>query len=390
MRASRAGLAHGPGRAPARAHFRAMGIDPDRLDGPVVGIASTWTGTMPCNLTQRELAAQVAEAVTAAGGVPLEFNTIAVSDNQTQGTPGMRASLVSREVIADSIELMVHAHDFDAVVCLVGCDKTTPAALMALARVDKPAVVLYSGPMRAGRVAGRDVTIQDMWEGVGAFERGRISREDLDELERFSCPGPGTCAGHFTANTMAVALDCLGLAIVGDGLIPADDRDAKAGAAARAGRLATERAESGPAAREFLDRRALRNAMAGVAATGGSTNGLLHLLAIAREAGVPVTLDELAEVAAATPVIASLVPSGSLRRRGHAPGGWDGRRDPGAARGRPPRRGRADGAGRHAGVGHGRRAGPGRARARQRGDAVQAQLARCSRCAATSRRTGPW
>ena len=310
MPASRAGLAHGPGRAPARAHFRAMGIDPDRLDGPVVGIASTWTGTMPCNLTQRELAAQVAEAVTAAGGVPLEFNTIAVSDNQTQGTPGMRASLVSREVIADSIELMVHAHDFDAVVCLVGCDKTTPAALMALARVDKPAVVLYSGPMRAGRVAGRDVTIQDMWEGVGAFERGRISREDLDALERFSCPGPGTCAGHFTANTMAVALDCLGLAVVGDGLIPADDRDAKAGAAARAGRLATERAESGPAARAFLDRRALRNAMAGVAATGGSTNGLLHLLAIAREAGVPVTLDELAGVAAATPVIASLVPSG--------------------------------------------------------------------------------
>jgi dihydroxy-acid dehydratase len=307
---ARGELAHGPGRAPARAHFRAMGIDPDRLEGPIVGIASTWTGTMPCNLTQRELAAQVAEAVTAAGGVPLEFNTIAVSDNQSQGTPGMRASLVSREVIADSIELMVHAHDFDAVVCLVGCDKTTPAALMALARVDKPAVVLYSGPMRAGRVAGRDVTIQDAWEAVAAFERGRISREHLDALERHSCPGPGTCAGHFTANTMAVALDCLGLAIVGDGLIPADDREAKAGAAARAGRLATERAKSGPAARSFLDRRALRNAMAGVAATGGSTNGLLHLLAIAHEAGVAVTLDELAAVAAATPVIASLVPSG--------------------------------------------------------------------------------
>ena len=306
----RAGLAHGPGRAPARAHFRAMGIDPDRLDGPVVGIASTWTGTMPCNLTQRELAAQVAEAVTAAGGVPLEFNTIAVSDNQSQGTPGMRASLVSREVIADSIELMVHAHDFDAVVCLVGCDKTTPAALMALARLDKPAVVLYSGPMRAGRVAGRDVTIQDAWEAVAAFERGRISRAELDDLERHACPGPGTCAGHFTANTMAVALDCLGLGVVGDGLIPAADREAKAGAAARAGRLAVERAMSGPAARTFLDRRGLRNAMAGVAATGGSTNGLLHLLAIAHEAGVKVTLDELAEVAAATPVIASLVPSG--------------------------------------------------------------------------------
>jgi dihydroxy-acid dehydratase len=307
---NRAALAHGAGRAPARAHFRAMGIDPDRLDGPVVGIASTWTGTMPCNLTQRELAAQVAEAVTAAGGVPLEFNTIAVSDNQSQGTPGMRASLVSRELIADSIELMVHAHDFDAIVCLVGCDKTTPAALMALARVDKPAVVLYSGPMRAGRVAGRDVTIQDAWEAVSAFERGRIGRDELDELERHSCPGPGTCAGHFTANTMAVALDCLGLGVVGDGLIPAADREQKAGAAERAGRLAVERAESGPAARAFLDRRGLRNAMAGVAATGGSTNGLLHLLAIAHEAGVEVTLDELAEVAAATPVIASLVPGG--------------------------------------------------------------------------------
>src|SRR5215212_9045785 len=167
-RRARAALRAGAERAGARSHFRAMGIDPDRLDGPVVGIASTWTGTMPCNLTQRELAAQVAEAVTAAGGVPLEFNTIAVSDNQSQGTPGMRASLVSREVIADSIELMVHAHDFDAIVCLVGCDKTTPAALMALARVDKPAVVLYSGPMRAGRVAGRDVTIQDAWEALGA------------------------------------------------------------------------------------------------------------------------------------------------------------------------------------------------------------------------------
>ncbi len=307
---ARAGLAHGAERAAARAHFRAMGIDPGRLDGPVVGIASTWTGTMPCNLNQRELAAAVAGAVTAAGGVPLEFNTIAVSDNQSQGTPGMRASLVSREVIADSIELMVHAHDFDAIVCLVGCDKTTPAALMALARVDKPAVVLYSGPMRAGRVGGRDVTIQDTWEAVAAFERGRIGREDLDALELHSCPGPGTCAGHFTANTMAVALDCIGLAIVGDGLIPADDRDAKASAAARAGRLATERAKTGPAARTFLDRRALRNAMAGVAATGGSTNGLLHLLAIAHEAGVAVTLDELADVAAATPVLASLVPSG--------------------------------------------------------------------------------
>ncbi len=306
-RRARVALAAGAERAPARSHFRAMGIDPGRLDGPIVGVATTWTGTMPCNLNQRELADRVSDGVTAAGGVALGFNTIAVSDNQSQATPGMRASLISREVIADSIELMVHAHDFDALVCLVGCDKTVPAALMALARVDKPAVVLYSGPMRAGRLRGREVTIQDVWEAVGAEERGLIPRAELDELERVACPGAGTCAGHFTANTMAVALDCLGITIVGDGLIPADELQAKGDAAARAGALATSLATT---ARTFLDRRALLNAMAGIAATGGSTNGILHLLAIAHEAEVPLTLDELAEIGARTPVIASLAPSG--------------------------------------------------------------------------------
>jgi dihydroxy-acid dehydratase len=284
-----------------------MGIDPGRLDGPIVGIASTWTGTMPCNLTQRELARHVAAGIEAAGGVPLEFNTIAVSDNQSQGTPGMRASLISREVIADSIELMTRAHDFDALVCLVGCDKTVPAALMALARVDKPAIVLGSGPMRAGRLHGREVTIGDVWEAVGAEERGLLTREQLDELEVAACPGPGTCAGHFTANTMAVALDCLGLARIGDALIPADERDAKAAAAREVGALAT-RLEA--TARTFVTKRALLNAMAGIAATGGSTNGVLHLLAIAHEAGVELTIDELATVAERTPVLASLVPSG--------------------------------------------------------------------------------
>jgi dihydroxy-acid dehydratase len=287
-----------------------MGVDPARLSGPIVGIASSWTGTMPCNLNQRELSGRVAAAVTAAGGVPLAFNTIAVSDNQSQATPGMRASLISREVIADSIELMVHAHDFDVVVCIVGCDKTVPAALMALARVDKPAVVLYSGPMRAGRRRGDAVTIQDVWEGVGAFERDVITREELDELEAGACPGVGTCAGHFTANTMAIALDCLGISRVGDGLIPAADLEDKAAAAARTGELAASLAGGEHTAREFLDRRALLNAMAGIAATGGSTNGVLHLLAISREAGVPLTLDELTEVAASTPVIASLLPGG--------------------------------------------------------------------------------
>src|SRR4051795_1844782 len=245
-------------RAGARAHFRAMGIDPARLGGRIVGIASTWTGTMPCNLNHRDLARHVAEGVTAAGGVPLEFNTIAVSDNQSQGRPGMRASLVSREVIADSIELMTHAHEFDALVCIVGCDKTVPGALMALARLNKPGIVLGSGPMRAGRWRGQPVTIQEVWEAVGAEERGLMRREELDELERVACPGAGTCAGHFTANTMAVALDCLGLGRLGDSLVPADEHDVRADAARAVGELATRLDRP---AREFLTARALHNAM---------------------------------------------------------------------------------------------------------------------------------
>jgi dihydroxy-acid dehydratase len=309
-RTARAQLPDGPERAGARAHFRSLGIEPGRLRGPIVGIASAWTGTMPCNLNHRDLSEAVAAAVTAAGGVALPFNTIAVSDNQSQGTPGMRASLISREVIADSIELMVHAHDFDALVCIVGCDKTVPATLMALARVDKPAVVLCSGPMRAGVAHGRVATIQDVWEGVGAFGRGSITRADLDELEAGACPGSGTCAGNFTANTMAVAVDCLGLARIGDGLITADHRQAKAAAAGRAAQLAIAEARAGRRARAYIDRRSLRNAMVGIAATGGSTNGVLHLLAIAREAGVGLELSELTGVAAATPVIASLLPGG--------------------------------------------------------------------------------
>ena len=324
-RRARAALPHDASRAGARSHFWAMGIDPARLGGPVVGIASTWTGTMPCNLNQRRLADAVAAAVSEAGGVPLVFNTIAVSDNQSQGTPGMRASLVSREVIADSIELMVHAHDFDAVVCLVGCDKTVPGALMALARVDRPSVVLSGGPMLAGHWRDRAVTIMEVWEGVGAVERGRMSRADLDELERVACPGAGFCAGNFTANTMAIVLDCLGISVIGDGLIPAAHTEEKDAAARRAGALAVSLAMADSAspkadrsahahadrsARAFLDDRALRNAMVGVVATGGSTNGFLHLLALARESGVDLSLDDLAEISARTPVIANLAPGG--------------------------------------------------------------------------------
>ncbi len=321
-RRARAALRSGAERAPARSHFRAMGIDPDRLDGPIVGIASTWTGTMPCNLNHRRLAEGVAAAVEGAGGVPLEYTTIAVSDTQSQGTPGMRASLVSREVIADSNELMVEAHDFDALVCLVGCDKTVPAALMAAARVDRPAVVLSGGPMLAGRLDDRRITLQDVWEAHGAHERGRMTRGDLDVVERTACPGAGYCAGNFTANTMAIVVDLLGLGIVGDGLIPAAHLEDKDAAAARAGRLAVELAGRGTGARALLDRRALDNAMAGAVASGGSTNTFLHLLAIAREAGVALTLDDLAAVSARTPVIADLLPGGRWAAEDlHAAGG---------------------------------------------------------------------
>ena len=309
-RKARADLAAGEVRAGARSHFRAMGIDPERLANPIVGIASAWTGTMPCNLNHRSLSGWVADGVETAGGVPLPFNTIAVSDNQSQGTPGMRASLVSREVIADSIELMDVAHDFDALVCIVGCDKTVPAALMALARLDKPAVVLYSGPMRAGEWHGRTATIQDVWEAVGAARQGRLAREELDALERGACPGPGTCAGNFTANTMGLALEFLGLAHAGSTMVAADALGERERQAADAGVLAVRIAGTGRTARTFLERRSLLNAMAGIAAGGGSTNGVLHLLAIAREAGVELTIDDLFERAGATPVIASLTPGG--------------------------------------------------------------------------------
>src|SRR3954449_10436211 len=286
-RRARAELAHGDERAAARSHFRAMGIDPERLDGAIVGVASMWTQTMPCNLNHRDLAAAVEEGVTLAGGVALTFNTIAVSDNQTQATPGMRASLVSRELMADSIELMDIAHDFDALVCIVGCDKTVPAALMALARVDKPAIVIYSGPMRSGHWRGERATIQEVWEAVGARRQGKLERAELDVLERSACPGPGTCAGHFTANTMGLALEFLGLAAAGTTMVAADDLDRRAADAEEAGALAVRLgADGGPTARAFLERRSLLNAMTGMAATGGSTNGVLHLLAIAREAGV--------------------------------------------------------------------------------------------------------
>ena len=266
---------------------------------------------MPCNFNHLDLAHFIASGVEEAGGVALQFNTIAISDNQTQATPGMRASLVSRELIADSIELADVAHDFDALVAIVGCDKTGPAALMALARIDKPAVVLYSGPQRPGRFGERTLTIQDVWEGIGAFEAGRISRAELDKIEQLACPGWGTCAGMFTANTIALALESFGITPLGTTMVPADALEEREADATRCGRLAVDLWERGTTARCFLTTRGIRNAMAAIAAAGGSTNGLLHLLAVAREAGIDISLDDLTAISSSVPVIANLSPSGS-------------------------------------------------------------------------------
>ncbi len=302
-------LVSSPRRAGARAHLRAMGLTEADWSRPLIAIATTWTGTMPCNLGQRELARHVAAGVRAAGGTPLEFNTIAVSDNLTMGTPGMRASLVSREVIADSIELVGRSQRFDGLVCLVGCDKTVPGAVMAALRLDLPTVVLYSGAMAPGTHGGRQVTIQDVWEAVGAHEAGRIGDADLDALERDACPGIGACTGHFTANTMATAVDFLGLGPIGLGSVPATD-PAKPAAAEAAGRLAVDVVARDLRPSALVTEAALANAVTGVAGTGGSTNGVLHLLAIAQEAGVELTLDAIDAVAARTPVVASLTPGG--------------------------------------------------------------------------------
>jgi dihydroxy-acid dehydratase len=286
-----------------------MGLTDADWSKPLIGIATTWTGTMPCNLGQRDLAGHVARGIRAAGGTPLEFNTIAVSDNLTMGTPGMRASLVSREVIADSIELVGRSQRFDGLVCLVGCDKTVPGAVMAALRLDLPTVVLYSGAMAPGVHAGRQVTIQDVWEAVGAHEAGRIGDDELAALERSACPGIGACTGHFTANTMATAVDFLGLGPVGLGSVPAED-PAKPAAAEAAGRLALEVVERDRRPSALVTEAALANAVTGVAGSGGSTNGVLHLLAIAQEAGVELTLETIDALAARTPVVASLTPGG--------------------------------------------------------------------------------
>jgi dihydroxy-acid dehydratase len=304
-----AALTDGPDRAPARAMLKGVGLTDEDLARPLVGVSTTWIETMPCNLNQRALAQHVKRGVRAAGGTPLEFNTISVSDGVSMGTEGMRASLVSREVIADSIELVARGHLFDGLVCLVGCDKTIPAAVMALCRLDIPGLVLYNGSIAPGRFHGRDVTIQDVFEAVGAHAAGTLSTADLHELEGVACPGAGACGGQFTANTMSTALDFLGISPAGLNGIPALD-PSKGEAAHRAGELAMELVRTDLRPSQIVTRDALENAIASIAATGGSTNGVLHLLAIARELGIPFELEDFDRIAARTPVVASLKPAG--------------------------------------------------------------------------------
>jgi dihydroxy-acid dehydratase len=302
-------MVDGPDRAPARAMLRAVGLQDDDFARPLIGIANTWTDTTPCNAHLRILAEWVKEGVREAGGVPLEFNTIAVSDGITMGTPGMRASLVSREVVADSIELVARGYRFDGLVALTGCDKTIPGAVMALARLDLPSLMLYGGSIRPGRYQGRDVTIQDVFEAVGAFAAGRISKDDLGGVERAACPGAGACGGQFTANTMATVFEAMGISPLGSGSVPATDPD-KRNVAKACGSLAVEVARVGRRPSALLTRESLLNGVATAVATGGSTNAVLHLLALAEEAGVPLDLEDFDRVSAATPVLADLKPGG--------------------------------------------------------------------------------
>jgi dihydroxy-acid dehydratase len=304
-----AAITDGPERAPARAMLKGIGLSDEDLARPLVGVGTCWIETMPCNINQRELAVHVKRGIRAAGGTPIEFNTIAVSDGVSMGTEGMRASLVSREVIADSIELVARGHLLDGLVCLVGCDKTIPGAVMALGRLDLPGLVLYNGSIAPGRFRGRDVTIQTVFEAVGAHAVGTMTPADLHALESVACPGAGACGGQFTANTMSTALEFLGISPAGLNGVPAFVPE-KAEAAEQAGRLVMDllRQDLRPSA--IVTREAIENAVASVAATAGSTNGVLHMLAIAREFGVPITIDEIGEIAERTPVVASLVPGG--------------------------------------------------------------------------------
>ncbi len=304
-----AAMTDGPSRAPARSYFKAIGFTDEDLRKPLVGIANTWTEIGPCNFHLRRLAQEIKQGVREAGGTPMEFNTIAVSDGITMGTEGMRTSLVSREVIADSIELVAGGHSLDAVVMICGCDKTIPGTIMALARLNVPGVVLYGGSIAPGKFEGHDVTIQDVFEAVGAHAAGKMSDARLLDLENHACPGAGACGGQFTANTMAMACEFLGVSPFGSASVPAmlHEKDA---VARQIGKLAMDALRRNQRPRDILTRAAFENAIAGVVASGGSTNAVLHLLAIAREAGVALELEEFNRVSERTPTLADLKPGG--------------------------------------------------------------------------------
>jgi dihydroxy-acid dehydratase len=304
-----AAITDGVSRAGARSMFKAMGFTDQDLARPLIGVANTWTETTPCNFHLHDLAKKVKEGIRAAGGTPIEYNTIAVSDGITMGTEGMKASLISREVIADSIELVTRGHLLDAVVCLSACDKTIPGTVMAMARLNLPGLMLYGGSIAPGKFQGRDVTIQDVYEGIGACAAGKLSPEDLKELEDKACPAAGACGGQFTANTMATAIEALGMSPLGSASVPAlvPEKDAVAVAC---GKLVVDLLKRGVRARDIITRKNLENAITAVVATGGSTNAVLHLLAIAHEAGVPLSIDDFDRISARTPIIADLKPWG--------------------------------------------------------------------------------
>ena len=302
-------MTEGRDRAGARSMFKSIGFTDADLAKPIVGIANTWIETMPCNFHLRELAAKVKEGVRAAGGTPMEFNTIAISDGETMGTEGMKASLVSREVIADSIELLGRGQMFDAMVALVGCDKTIPGGAMALIRLNVPSVLLYGGAIAPGRFQGHDVTIGDVYEAVGAHAAGKMTDAELKDLEDHACPGAGACGGQFTANTMSTVMEFIGLSPMGANSVPALD-PRKGEVAYHAGQLVMDQLRRGVRPLDVLTRRAFENAIASVAATGGSTNAVLHLLAMAREAQVPLKIEDFDAISSRTPIIADLKPAG--------------------------------------------------------------------------------
>ena len=302
-------LTEGPERAAARAYLHGIGYSHEDLAKPIVGVAHSWIETMPCNFNNRVLAAKVKEGIRAAGGTPMELNTIAISDGITMGTAGMRASLVSREVIADSIELVASAHHFDALVAISGCDKTIPGTVMALARLDIPGLMLYGGSIRPGHYKGAEVTIQQVFEAVGEYASGRITEQELHELEEVASPGAGACGGQFTANTMAMAFEALGISPAGSSMVPAED-GRKLEVAVQCGELVMDVLARGQRPSDVITKQALQNAIAAVATSGGSTNGVLHLLAVAREMGVPLEIDEFDQISERTPLLCDLQPGG--------------------------------------------------------------------------------